>query len=291
MQFSVCAILSFLFNHGTQCCDDSIESMLSAAGIGSPCPSLTARGSNTIPYYRIRFLIQNCLGMQTGRTLFDERTSTEEIYLRDIFGCTHSKSVCGDFNFMNQCFITDAEMAERVSKSLFSGRDDCIAQQGEVAEVIRQNWDKKQWFMNNGGSHRAAALQAFDIKNGIDRTVLCNVTTVSPSRTLQHIAKQSDIFLIKVSDEEGFHHLYCALQERHPTIKIRSFQPSGYGQHNGHYSIQMDRGSWPELHDALLNKGALNVAMWVRNPQAYTFDHASYLIPHKFEQLPHNGID
>ncbi len=283
-------IISGLFHQGTKRRDNNLENMLSAAGFEPPCPSLTARGSNTIPYYRIRFLIQNCLGIQTGQTLFDERISIEEVYLRDIFGCTHSKSMCGDFNVMNQRFITDTEMAECVSESLFSGRDDCIAQKGEAAEVIRQDWDKKQWFMNNGGSHRAAALQTFDMEHGIDRTVLCNVTTVSPSTALQDIARQYDIFLIKVSDEEAFHHLYKALKENHPAIKVRSFLPGGYGQHNGHYSIQMEVGSCSVLHDTLINKGALNVATWIRNPQAFTFDHTSYLIPHLLGQAPCNAM-
>lgn len=262
-------ILRKLFSPQTHA---DMQAMWDVADIGPPCQSLFARALGGIPYHRIRYLIATCLDNKVKIPVFLEQETTETIPLREIYGCTHSKSPCGDFNAMNTRPIHDTETADILASTIFAGSGDCVAQNGDHADVIRQAWDGKQWFMNYGGSHRAAALHAFDQQQGIDRPIQCTVTTVSPAPQLIAFAENNQLFLIKTNNQEGFQDMWLELMQSRSDIKIR------HVNNDGHFSVQFPRGTNEALGHMLQNKGCFDVSAWILNPAAYTFDKTAYLI-------------
>ncbi len=245
------------------------------AGIGPPSSDMFVRASNGIPFHQIQFLIKNCLGhrTRTGIPLFSEQHTIEILSLKDMYGCTHSKSPCGDFNAMRVARpIADEAAAATLANTIFAGRDDCIARQDEHADVIRQGWDGRQWFRNYGGSHRAAALHAFDQDRGIDRPIHCNVITVSPSPDLIALAETHHLFLVKNNNPERFYDLCAKFALPGSDIRVRQFND------NKHFSIQLPRDTTDERPHILHTQGGIDILAWALDPRKYAFDQKTYLI-------------
>lgn len=261
--------------------------LLKNAGIQRPDNSLFARGHNTIPFYTMRYVIEEALDRNASNrpsALFTQsKPCREMITLRDMTGCTNSKSSCGDFSEMKVKKPKDGIEASKLETDIFEGSYDCIAKDGESADVIRQAWDGQKWFTNYGASHRAAALWHYDIENAIDRYIDCKVETVDVAPELKMFALQQSIWCFKVDDIGVMNDAWAMINEhrnlgRHDFLKdigISFFNHSG-----DHYAIIVPKHSKLDqaLRDVMDGVG-FNLSDWILHPDEFTFDKESVLLP------------
>lgn len=132
----------------------------------------------------------------------------EEIILIDVIGCVNSKSPSTSFAEMAQIpwlsqktnEIRFKNDLEPLFDAVFNGSYDCVAKADENPRIFRQEWDRKMWFANSGGSHRTTTLWELDRINHYPRKIMCDVVDFSVSPDARKIAEENSIFIFHSPD-------------------------------------------------------------------------------------------
>lgn len=130
----------------------------------------------------------------------------ESVSLQAVEGCTQSKSHLTSFEKMRGGYSVREIIAkkggdvESLAAGVFEGSGDCIARKDGNAQVFRQAWDRKQWFSNEGGSHRAAAVWALDRDAGRERMISCDIVEFDIAPRMKDICRTHSVFVFKARD-------------------------------------------------------------------------------------------
>jgi hypothetical protein len=253
---------------------------------------LFKRPSRSIPYYEMRSMIGQCLNENSGHPFdepFIEKKSRFEVsYLTDMHGCTSSKSSCGDYEEMDVDVPSSAEEAEALAKSAFHSELDGIAPRGRNASVLRQVWDKKQWFANNDGSHRSAGVWHYDTQNDIKRPIDCDVMDVDVNPELKIFAYRYSIWIFESDKMDTVNDVHGQINESMSRDKHESLNHVRIARLEGKYSaLIVPRQS--QMHYALsdtMESCAFDLSDWITEPHKFIFDKDNFLKPKIQSQEP-----
>lgn len=251
--------------------------------ISKPDDVLFARHNST-PYWGMERLLRDSLQWH-GRPLIKEfftesNPAPEFVPLGDMTGCIYSKTHPDFTAVKSDAPVSDAD-ANKLAEQVFEGNFDCVARKGVPAKVVRQNWDGHQWFVNAGGSHRAAALSRYEGQQGRNSFIDCAVRSVDVSSELREFGYRNTVWLFKA---EQYEPLSNALEQinRHHHREGYDFLKDTYltWQGSDHYSLIVPNAS--KLHAGLfdvMQDRAFNLSDWIVAPEKFTFDHNKFLVP------------
>ncbi len=261
-----------------------LSSLLEQAEITAPDKALFDRG-RTLPVYAILNLMSDALWQHPKKDfkdalIYQKASTVEDINLLDIFGCSASKSPCGDFNEMKVSLPQNKEEADKLAEQVFQGSYDCVAFKDKHAEVIRQGWDGIQWFSNSGGSHRTSSVYLFDKQHNIERPISSKVLTYSVNPDLEEFAKKNSIWIFKMDDMKHFISIKHLL---HPSLdQNKTFDGIGFNALNveDHYALTVPHSyqDYQNIKDKM-HGTAFNASHWALNPDTYDFTAEQFLIP------------
>ncbi len=205
------------------------------------------------------------------------------IDLRDMFGCCASKSPFADYNELaNGLEVPEnSQEANYIYKKVFQGRGDHIARHGENASVVQQAWDDNKWFVNEGGSHRSAALWRYHLQNNIARLIKCDVEHISVNPAFTKFSSNNDMWIFSVEDLDSFLEVFELTHPSRDTkrnfsdINIKVLDSS-----SGHCSLVIPKTSecLKDISSLMKESNALNLSHWVLKPQQYSFTKDCYLV-------------
>lgn len=266
--------------------------LLERSGISSPSKQLFKR-TFALPYMQIEGLAKRVLGTPINATPIAIIKATQQgqksINLREMFGCTASKSPCADYNIMqNRRSIAlpnnDVE-ADAIEQKVFNGSVDIVSRAGEPAKVVKQEWDQKTWFANSGGSHRSSALWVYDNQNNIDRPIDCTVEEIQVHDEFKDFSAHHDMWIFQVTDIESFLELQQLMfNDRYKKDVVGGLNFSllrgGHTDGNYHYSLTLPHHSplRSKIKTLMDNYGAFNLSNWAKAPQSYSFTDKHFLI-------------
>jgi hypothetical protein len=120
--------------------------------------------------------------------------------VRDVFGISASKSHIVRLDRLSRTGsvpdILATHSVDELIKQVLHGLSDCVAREGESVSIVEQAWDGRLYVLNDGGSHRFAAIWRWHRENGRRLPMECSITTARISAETTRAVRQHRYWLV-----------------------------------------------------------------------------------------------
>lgn len=195
-------------------------------------------------------------------------SETRDVMLSDVEGCVASRTQLKSFKAMESDahvnFFYEKYKADpaKIVGQVFAGSNDCISQAGDNPKIWRQPWDGKMWYVNGGGSHRAAAIRMIDRDHHFPRALLSDIEDFKFSQKLKELSSTSSILVFEAGEPS-----VLKANIRQLADKGIHLEPEKYSSDSWCLVISKDHSQYKEVAQAM--QGCLDFAGWVNDPNGY----------------------
>jgi len=218
------------------------------------------------------------------------KQTSEALDITEVLGCTASRSPHTEFEQISQLPIhksrqkqaPDIDEISELYELSFNGMGDCISRRGSLASVWRQEWDGKQWYANSGGSHKATALWEYATKGYDVPKVDCEVSVFDFSPHIKNWAKNNKMWVFETKNRNLFSDIHAVIhhqrdiKQRFNEIHI-SLGNSAPERRLHALTVPLAHPLENKISQRMASSGAFDLADWIRNPTAYTFNANEFL--------------